>query len=56
MSLDILFCDPVLELVKFVDDDCLPDSDILESLENADAFKSAIEINTNNKAMHATNA
>jgi ectoine hydroxylase-related dioxygenase (phytanoyl-CoA dioxygenase family) len=44
MSLDILFCDPVPELVKFVDDDCLPDSHILESLENADAFKSAIEI------------
>ena len=56
MSLDILFCDPVPELIKFVDDDCLPDSDILERLENADAFECAIEIKTNNKAMHATNA
>ncbi len=56
MSLDILFCDPVPELVKFVDDNCLPESDILDKLENADAFKSAIEIKTNNKAMHATSA
>ena len=56
MSLDILFCDPVPELVKFVDNDCLPDSNILERLENADAFKSALEIKTNNAAMHATSA
>ena len=56
MSLDILFCDPVPELVKFVDNNCLPDSDILERLENADAFKSAIEIKTNNNAMHSTSA
>jgi ectoine hydroxylase-related dioxygenase (phytanoyl-CoA dioxygenase family) len=54
MSLDILFCDPVPELVKFVDDDCFPESDLLDKLENADAFKSAIEIKTNNKTMHAT--
>ncbi|MBU1309207.1 MAG: phytanoyl-CoA dioxygenase family protein [Gammaproteobacteria bacterium] len=56
MSLDILFCDPVAELVKFVDESCLPPSDILDKLENADAFKSAIEIKINNKAMHATSA
>lgn len=56
MSLDILFCDPVPELVKFVDDSCLPESDILDKLENADAFMSAIELKTNNKAMHATSA
>lgn len=56
MSLDILFCDPVPELVKFVENNCLPDSDVLEQLENADAFKSVIDIKANNKDMHATSA
>lgn len=56
LSLDVLFCDPVPELVKFVDDGCLPDSETLGQLENASAFESAIEIKTNNKAMHATSA
>lgn len=54
MALDILFCDPVPELVKYVDDDCLPEPDILEKLENADAFNSAIEIKASSKVMHAT--
>jgi ectoine hydroxylase-related dioxygenase (phytanoyl-CoA dioxygenase family) len=54
MALDILFCDPVPELVQFVDDNWLPEPDILEKLENADAFKSAIEIKASFKAMHAT--
>lgn len=56
LSLDILFCDPAAELVKFVDDGCLPDSEILEKLENASAFESAIAIKTINKAMLATRA
>jgi ectoine hydroxylase-related dioxygenase (phytanoyl-CoA dioxygenase family) len=47
LSLDILFCDPVPELMKFVDDACLPDSETMRSLENACAFESAIEIKTN---------
>jgi ectoine hydroxylase-related dioxygenase (phytanoyl-CoA dioxygenase family) len=49
LSLDILFCDPVAELVKFVDEGCLPDSEILLELENASAFESVIEIKTNSK-------
>lgn len=52
LSLDILFCDPVPELVKFADDNCLPDSNTLEKLEHRDAFESTIEI----KSMHATSA
>lgn len=44
LSLDILFCDPAPELVKFVDDSCLPDPGALDKLENADAFRRAIEI------------
>lgn len=59
MSLDILFCDPVAELVKFVDDNCLPGSDILHKLENADAFNSALEIKANNisnQAAHTSGA
>lgn len=54
LSLDILLCDPAPELIRFVDDNCLPDSDILDELENANAFKSTIEIRINNKSMHAT--
>ncbi|WP_024459745.1 phytanoyl-CoA dioxygenase family protein [Marinimicrobium sp. LS-A18] len=42
LSLDILFCDPVPELVKFVDVDCLPDPETLGKLENASAFERAI--------------
>lgn len=56
LSLDILFCDPVPELMKFVDDSCLPDSDMLERIENATAFKNSTEMKTNNKAMHETSA
>lgn len=51
MSLDILFCDPSQDLVKFVDDNCLPHQGIIKKLENADAFESAIEI----KAMPSAN-
>ncbi len=43
-SLDILFCDPAPEIMRFVDESCLPDSDMLERLENADAFKKSIEM------------
>jgi len=49
MALDILFCDPGAEVMKFVDDNWLPDQEILAELENADAFEQAIEIKTNNK-------
>ncbi|HSG52945.1 MAG TPA: phytanoyl-CoA dioxygenase family protein [Rheinheimera sp.] len=44
MALDILFCDPVPELVQFVDENCLPEPNILHKLENADAFNSVLEI------------
>lgn len=54
MALDILFCDSVVELFKFVDGSCLPDPEILAKLEYADAFERSIEIKTNRKAMHAT--
>lgn len=50
LSLDILFCDPVPELVKFVDEGCLPDADTLAKLENASAFQRAIEIKTQNQS------
>lgn len=56
LSLDILFCDPVPELVKFVDDSCLPDPDIVSRLENPGAFEKSIEINTNNNFIHTTNS
>jgi hypothetical protein len=54
LSLDILFCDPVPALVKFVDDNCLPDQSTLARLENRTAFDSAIEVKANNKVMGVT--
>lgn len=51
LSFDILFCDPDPNLMKYVSDDCLPNKEIIRCLENADAFESAIEIKTNNKAI-----
>ena len=47
LSLDILFCDPVPELLKFVDDNCLPGSSTLARLENRTAFDSTIEVKAN---------
>lgn len=44
LSLDILFCDPEPSLMKFVDDDHLPSQAIIKTLENSDAFNSAIEV------------
>jgi ectoine hydroxylase-related dioxygenase (phytanoyl-CoA dioxygenase family) len=44
LALDILFCDPSLELAQYINDDCLPDSDILAGLENASAFARAAAI------------
>ncbi len=44
LSLDILFCDPDPSLLQWVSDDCLPNKKIMASLENADAFKSTIEL------------
>jgi hypothetical protein len=43
-TLDILFCDPEPSLVKFVSDDCLSNQNILNQLQNADAFASTIEL------------
>ena len=42
LSLDVLFCDPEPELVKFVDEDCLPGAAVIDSLENADAFRNTL--------------
>ena len=44
LALDILFCDPALELMTFVDDSCLPGPDTLTKLENASAFERTIQI------------
>jgi len=53
LALDILFCDSVPELMKFVDDNCLPSLDVLEKLDNANAFKSTIEIIASKKSIPA---
>jgi ectoine hydroxylase-related dioxygenase (phytanoyl-CoA dioxygenase family) len=51
LSLDILFCDPVPELLKFVDGNCLPGPSTLARLENRTAFDSAIEVKANHYVM-----
>jgi len=56
LSLDILFCDPVPELLQFADDDCLPDLVTLEKLENIVAFNNTIEIRSNINAMKTPSA
>jgi ectoine hydroxylase-related dioxygenase (phytanoyl-CoA dioxygenase family) len=49
LSLDVLFCDPAPELMKHVDDSCLPDAEMINKLENSDAFERAIEIKAKKK-------
>jgi len=44
LALDILYCDAVPELVAFVDEDCLPDDNMLKSLENTSVFNNAIKL------------
>ena len=41
-ALDILFCDPVPDLMAFVDDACLPTTDILRQLDHPIAFKNTL--------------
>lgn len=48
LSLDILFCDPYPEVMKFIEEDCLPDSETLNKIENAYAFRNSITIKANN--------
>ena len=44
LALDILFCDPVPELLKFVDESCLPEDGILDILDNGKAFSNTLKI------------
>jgi len=44
LSLDILFCDPVPELLQFADKRCLPDAVILEQIEHSHAFKTTLSV------------
>ncbi len=54
LALDILFCDSVPALLKFAEEDCLPSQDVLDSLENADAFNNTLEIKNNTSSKHIT--
>lgn len=44
LSLDILFCDPEPGLIKFVDDDSLPDREALKDIEDPSAFLSTMDL------------
>lgn len=56
LSLDILFCDPEPDLIKFASNDCLPSRKILRDIENPSSFLNTINLKSNNKAIHATNS
>ncbi len=43
LALDLLFCEALPELMKFVDGDCLPSPAILDKLENPEPFINSIE-------------
>lgn len=44
LALDILFCDPEPGLARFIDSDCLPDKDLIGSLEDGSAFMQTLLI------------
>ncbi|MCY1522246.1 Phytanoyl-CoA dioxygenase (PhyH) [compost metagenome] len=56
LSLDILFCDPEPDLMKFVDDDCLPNQEAIRKISDPSAFLNTIVLKANNREMRATSA
>ncbi|KMT67066.1 phytanoyl-CoA dioxygenase family protein [Catenovulum maritimum] len=42
LALDILFCDPAPEVLKFIQLDCLPNTEQLAQLEDASAFENSL--------------
>ena len=44
LSLDVLFCQPEPDLVKFVKSDCLPSQPVINALENGSAFANTIAL------------
>ena len=54
LALDILFCDSVPALLEFADSDCLPNQDVLDDLENAEAFNNTLEIKNNSRTKQST--
>ncbi|GAB4198182.1 MAG: hypothetical protein Tsb002_32920 [Wenzhouxiangellaceae bacterium] len=49
LSLDVLFSDPVVELFEYVDENCLPGQEILETLEQPSALIHSIRMKTQSK-------
>ncbi len=43
LALDILYCDPDPNLIKFVEADCLPDAELMKGLQDSSAFVNAID-------------
>jgi len=46
LSFDIIFCESEENLVKFVNNDCLPNENQMKSMQNNIAFKNTIKIKT----------
>lgn len=44
LSLDILFCDPKPELMAYVNEQCLPEFEVINSLDDGRAFANSIRI------------
>ena len=53
-AFDILLCDPEPDLSEFIEEDCLPNKEVLEEIENPSVFLNAMNLKTNNKLSHST--
>jgi len=54
-ALDILFCDPDPNIIRFIEDDCLPSNEILSTVSDASAFENAIELKSKCQKIEPTN-
>jgi len=43
-ALDILYCDPKVELVKYAELDCLPDTEDMQAIRNSTPFELALKL------------
>ena len=54
LALDILFCDSVPALLEFAEADCLPSKQILDGLENSEAFSNTLAMKNSSTTKQST--
>ena len=54
LALDILFCDSVPALLEFAEADCLPSRQILDGLENSEAFSNTLAMKNSSATKQST--